>query len=37
MTGGGECHVRGEIIDGKARGEILRNKSSHMHGERPVA
>ena len=37
MAGGGECRVREEIIDGKARGEVLRNKSSYMHGERPVA
>ena len=33
MAGGGECRVREEIIDGKARGEVLRNKSSYMRGK----
>ena len=36
MAGGGECRVSWKIIDVKA-GEILRNRSSYVHGERPVA
>ena len=37
MAGAGECRVSCEIIDVKAGGEILRNRSSYVHGERPVA